>query len=177
LVNRAPAVFYGAFAAGRFLGIFVSLWLKPASILAASFTLSLASVITLCVTAEVSPVWLWCGSLGTGLGMSMVYATALVWVEQHVPVTGTLAAAFTIAGSVGPDVVPLAVGQVIEKYPMAMMYMVLGVLTMCIVIFCVGVRLSEKLNEVDEDGSSNINRATPTLTDEEMEAVETDYSD
>ncbi len=164
------AVFSGSFALGRFSGIFVSHWLNPIPMLAGCFALSIASSAALCVAAEFGAAWLYAGSVGVGLGMSMIYASAFVWVERRIQVSGSVAAAFTMAGSMGPDAVPLGVGQLVEHFPMVLMYLVTGVTAGCMALlacaaFCAnkreenaarGQNMKKPVERQESDGSTSV---------------------
>ena len=92
-----------------------------------------------------------------GLGMASVYATGLLWVEQYTPVTRFMGALFTLASSTGPDVLPILVGQFITREPMFMVYLSLGAVSACMVVFAaahrfaIRVREEGKQKEVEKD--------------------------
>ena len=50
-------------------------------------------------------------------------------------VTAGIGGLFTVAGSLGPDVMPLLVGNYIQESPMVMMYLYVAVVVLCIALF------------------------------------------
>ncbi len=70
-----------------------------------------------------------------GFGMASIYATGLLWLEQFVTISSRMGAAFTIASSLGPDVYPPAIGQVIVSNPMFLMNTILATVVVCIGFF------------------------------------------
>lgn len=71
--------FYGTFALGRLLAIFVSTRLRPVKMVALSFLVCLGSATVLAAAAGTSQTWLWVGSVSAGLGMAATYATSFAW--------------------------------------------------------------------------------------------------
>ena len=127
--------FYSTFALGRLLAIFVSTRVRPFKIIALSFLICLASAIVLAAAADKAELWLWAGSVSAGMGMAATYATTFAWVEEHLTVTAGIGGLLTVAGSLGPDVMPLLVGNYIQESPMVMMYLYVAVVVMCIALF------------------------------------------
>ena len=127
--------FYSTFALGRLLAIFVSTKVRPSKIIACSFLICLASATVLAAAADTSEAWLWAGSISSGMGLAAVYATTFAWVEEHVTVTAGIGGLLTVAGSLGPDVMPLLVGNYIQESPMVMMYLYVAVVVVCIALF------------------------------------------
>ena len=71
--------FYGTFALGRLLAIFVSTRLRPVTMVALSFLVCLCSATVLAAAAGTSQTWLWVGSVSAGMGMAATYATSFAW--------------------------------------------------------------------------------------------------
>ncbi len=92
-----------------------------------------------------------------GLGMASVYATGLLWLEGFTPVTSAMAATFTVAASLGPDLFPLLVGQFMETQPMFMMYCSFGVIVACVLIFAgayyFGIKVRKERVEQEKENS------------------------
>ena len=127
--------FYSTFALGRLLAIFVSTRVRPFYIIAFSFLICLASSTVLAAAGDTAEVWLWAGSISAGMGMAATYATTFAWVEEHMTVTAGIGGLLTVAGSLGPDVMPLLVGNYIQESPMVMMYLYVAVVVVCIALF------------------------------------------
>ena len=132
---QLTAIFWGFFAAMRFVAIFAAIKLNPLIIMVISFVLCLVSSIGMAAFAEYSLIVLQVGAAVLGLGMASIYATGLLWFEQYIVITSHIGALFVIAGSLGPDIYPIATGQVISDYPMALMYLNLATVVACVLVF------------------------------------------
>ena len=146
--------FYSTFALGRLLAIFVSTRVRPFKIIAFSFLICLASATVLAAAADTSEVWLWAGSISAGMGLAATYATTFAWVEEHMTVTAGIGGLLTVAGSLGPDVMPLLVGNYIQEFPMVMMYLYVAVVVMCIALFGGAALIARGIKRRPREGQS-----------------------
>ncbi|CAK8685563.1 unnamed protein product [Clavelina lepadiformis] len=83
-------LFWGTFAIGRFLSIFVSIWVTPNRLLQMDLVGTLtASVIMTCfpLYAENSGFLLWIAVALYGLSMANIFPSGISWVEQYITVT------------------------------------------------------------------------------------------
>jgi FHS family Na+ dependent glucose MFS transporter 1 len=107
------SVFWGAFTAGRALGIPIATRVSPPAVLAADMLASLASLVI---------IWLGAGSLtavafGTlclGLSMASVFPTTLSLAGQHMTLTGRVTGLFFVGTGLGGMIVPWLIGQLFE---------------------------------------------------------------
>ena len=67
--------------------------------------------------------------------MGTVFATGLSWMEGILDINNSIGATLAIAGSVGPDVFPVLVGQVLDKTPMLLVYLQFGTILACVGLF------------------------------------------
>ena len=74
----------------------------------------------------------------SGLGMGSMYANALLWVEQFLPVRGRVAALLNSCGAVGVMLSPLILGNLIDLEPMALPYTQLAITLLSLLIFGLG---------------------------------------
>ncbi len=107
------SAFWGAFTAGRLLGIPISTRFSPRAILAADLVASLAGVGALLAFPR-SPVALWLGSVGVGLGLASVFPAMLSHAERRLSITGQVAGWFLAASGVGGMSLPWLMGQLFE---------------------------------------------------------------
>ncbi|TRY66961.1 hypothetical protein TCAL_09924 [Tigriopus californicus] len=129
------AIFWGFFALMRFLSIFAAIKLNPAVILVFSFGTCLLSsaMLSLYGDQNLRLLQLACG--GMGVGTASIFATGILWLEQHVVVTNRIGALVSIAASLGPDIFPVIVGQYIVAQPMVLMHVTALTLIGCVLIF------------------------------------------
>ena len=76
-------------------------------------------------------------TLTVGFGMGTVFATGISWMEGVLDINNCIGAALAVAGSVGPDVFPVLVGQVLDTTPMLLIYLQFGTILTCVGLFIV----------------------------------------
>ena len=69
----------------------------------------------------------------------------MLWMEQYVIVSNKIGSALIFAASLGADVFPIILGQFIDKVPMLLMYLQVGVVIGCISCFTLASCLTHKL--------------------------------
>ena len=84
------ALFWGCFAAMRFLAIFAAIYLKPIYLMSLSCLVSCVGSILLAIHGDQSVTILWAGSAMLGLGMASIYATGLLWLESYMKITNRI---------------------------------------------------------------------------------------
>ena len=84
------AMFWGCFAAMRFLAIFAAIYLKPIYLMSLSCLVSCVGGILLAIHGDQSVTILWAGSGMLGLGMASIYATGLLWLESYMKITNRI---------------------------------------------------------------------------------------
>lgn len=141
---KITAVFWGLFATMRFLSIFAAIYLKPLYIMFLSCILSCLGNIMLAAFANTSVEVLWVGSGLVGFGYASIYATGFLWLEGHVKVTNKIGAALSIASSMGADVFPVIGGQLIETFPMSLMYSTCLTTIFCFIMFTAAVMIGKR---------------------------------
>ena len=87
---KITAMFWGCFAAMRFLAIFAAIYLKPIYVMSLSCLVSCVGGIVLAVHGDQSVTILWAGSAMMGFGMASIYATGLLWLESHMKITNRI---------------------------------------------------------------------------------------
>ncbi len=140
------AIFWGCFAAFRFLAIFLAVYLNPLATMIISFILSLGSGIGLAIAAEDSLLVLQILVAIMGCGTASIYATGLLWMEKYIVVTNRIGAAYAFCAMLGPDVFPILVGSFVVEHPMMLMYVVVSMVAGCIVLFSMAAFVGESMN-------------------------------
>ena len=67
--------------------------------------------------------------------MGTVFATGMAWLEQFVALDGGAGTLLVIAGTIGPDIFPVVIGQFLEDDPMVLVHAQFGVILACVVLF------------------------------------------
>ena len=120
----------------RLLALFASLAsVRPVNVLLFSFSCCVAGSAAMKAVGPSSLPLLTAATLLTGLGMGTVFATGLAWLEQFVALDNGAGTALVVAGSVGPDVFPVLVGQVLEARPVFLLDLQLGTVLACVGLF------------------------------------------
>jgi len=146
---RVTAIFWGSFTTMRFLAIFVAVKLSPSGTLIFSFILSVVGSTLLAIFGQTSVETLSIFTAFMGVGMAPIYASSMLWMDQFMKVTNKIGGLMTVAAGVGMDSFPLFLGQFIADFPMLLMYMQVGIIYLCILLFttasCIGQRRGGRL--------------------------------
>ena len=142
---RVNSIFWGSFAAMRFAAIFIAFKLSALSQMVLSFTLCSLGSIALAIAGNMYKNILCISSALMGTGMASVYACGILWIEQHITVTGRIVSAMIISGSIGADLFPIILGQFMANFPMILMYLQVSVVLMCILLFSIAYKVTRIL--------------------------------
>lgn len=132
---QVTANFWGCFAAMRFISIFTSIYFKPLYIMIFSCMTSCIGAFGLIIWGDVSYLMLQLGSSLLGFGMAAIFATGILWMGTFVTVTNRIQACASVASSIGADVFPIILGQLIADHPMTLMYITFATLVLCFGMF------------------------------------------
>ena len=141
---RITAVFWGSFAAMRFIAIFISVKLSPLGTLFFSFFMSIVGCTLLAIFAESNVEALGIFTAFMGIGMAPIYASSMLWMDQFMTVTNKIGGLMTIAARVGGDAFPLLLGQFIATFPMLLMYMQVGLIYFCVLLFALATWIGKQ---------------------------------
>ncbi|KAL3214561.1 hypothetical protein MRX96_034836 [Rhipicephalus microplus] len=132
---RVAAVYFFFFAASRLVAAIVTL--KVSSRLTLIFTHGV-----LVTTALVMTVWrsenalvLWVGSAMMGFGQGPVKAAIVAWTAEYITISNKMMSVVMVMGSIGNLVPALLVGQFVESDPASFLYVSLGAVLLCVVMF------------------------------------------
>ena len=171
-------VFWGSFTMGRFLSIFLAIYLNPLHTMLLSFGLCIGKekghflkseirilLVTgsggvLCLFGEHSVLALQISVVVMGLGMAAVYATGFLWSEKYIMVTNKIGSAFAIFGMGAPNLFPFLIGSYIEDSPMFLMYAVFAVVLGCTLIFALAALVGRGLLKEKERASTELSKET-----------------
>ncbi len=108
------SAFWGAFSAGRLLGIGISSRLRPQTILVMDMVGCLIAFAILLLWAD-SYTALWAGTILMGLSIASVFATGLAFAEQRLKLSGAMIGWILVGGGIGGMVFPWLIGQMFER--------------------------------------------------------------
>lgn len=129
------SVFWGAFTAGRLLGIPIAFRFKPMLILLIDY---LGAVLSIGI------IWIWIdsfvvvliGSAIFGLTIASIFPTALSLAERNMRITGKVTSCFFMGSSIGNMTIPWMMGQVFAVVgPQAIIYSIFICLFLSFFVF------------------------------------------
>ena len=142
------SVFWGMFAFGRGIAIFLARCLSPTVMLVADLVLSVASLGGLVLTLQTNPEMLWFCTAVLGLSMASIFPTGITWAERYIEVGGKTAAVFVAGSALGEMSVPLLVGFLFKaKGPMWLMYVLLAGAVFTVILFIIMHNLAANRGE------------------------------
>ena len=127
---RLTAAFFAAYTFGRLIAIPIASRVAPKLILVVDFLIGILGLSLILIFRDLS-VFLWIGTLLTGLGIASVFPTALAFAERRMTVTGKITGYFFVGGSLGGIVTPWLIGQLFE--PVGPIVVIVVILTICII--------------------------------------------
>ncbi len=136
----------GAFAVGRFLGIFIILKVHPVLMLSFNIALVLLGNCFLYFFANDSITWIWLACCTIGLGFSTVYASFSAFMEKNLVITDAVGSIMIVCGSAVAAVYPLIVGNGIEENAVVLCYPVFFSVGVCALVLLWGWLLTRNNN-------------------------------
>jgi len=112
----------GAFALGRFLGIFLILKIAPIFILCLNLVLIIIGNVILLIWANSNLTMLWTSCILLGLGFSSNYASYSAFIERNLVFTNAIGSFMVVCGSTISAIYPLIVGRLIEERVVVLTY-------------------------------------------------------
>lgn len=142
------SVFWGTFAFGRGIAIFLTRCLSPTMMLIADLVLSIASLGGLVLTLQTSPEMLWFCTAVLGFSMASIFPTGITWAERYIEVGGKTAAVFVAGSALGEMTIPALVGFLFKtKGPMWLMYVLLAGAVFTVLLFVIMQNLAANRGE------------------------------
>lgn len=108
------SVFWIAFTVGRLIGIPISSWFRPRTILLTDL-LGCIFFVAIVVIWPTSSSVLWIGVAGAGLAMASIFAVTLSWAERRMHITGFITSVFFVGTSSSAMFFPWFIGQLFES--------------------------------------------------------------
>ncbi len=180
------SVFWGAFAVGRGMAIFLAKCLSPAIMLIADLVLSCLALAGLVMALDSNHYILWFCTGMLGVGMASIFPTGITWAERYMHVTGKATAVFVVGSALGEMALPALTGFLFQTGgPMWLLYIMLGCGILSAVLYIIMQNLATNKGERyvklarRSSGGSLMNGVTPDLDtdDVELESVISDMSE
>lgn len=139
------SAFWLSFAAGRLVGIPVSLRFSATAMIFADLLGCIVSVLAIIIFHD-NGTLLWVGTICYGVSVASIYPSAINFAETQFAVTGKVLSALTVSASLGDAVVPLLMGLSFSSPtgPLGLMLIAAGVAVGAAVIFAVIVAVAPR---------------------------------
>lgn len=132
------SVFWGSFAATRFVCIWVSGFVSSVRLLTTCCVLMVLSFAAFLLASLLAVHWaVWAATAITGAAMSAIFPGAFSWMEEELmTVTGRNTSVIMLAASLGLIVSPLVLGHLLEtRGAIWLAYVLLGEAVACLITF------------------------------------------
>lgn len=128
-------VFWGSFAAARFLAIPIAIKVSCRNMLLGDLGVCFLASVLLVAGADRMESLLWTGVGVLGVGMASVLPTSLAWLERHMRVTNRTASVVLLGAAFGEMALPFLASHFIEREPAVLVYVNVSVVTLCCLNF------------------------------------------
>ncbi|XP_059086779.1 sodium-dependent glucose transporter 1A-like [Tigriopus californicus] len=139
------AFFMAGFSCARGLAIPLAVKVSPKYLLIVNLTLILIGSILLVVLGQSEKWVLEVGYTLSGLGMGSMFVNSWVWLEQYLTVGYRVANTFNIGCGIATVVSPLFIGNLVNDFPMTLIYTQLTAAIAASFIFSFGTYLGSKI--------------------------------
>ena len=120
------AVYWGSFTVGRLAGIGIAMLKVSTTIMLVSDFIGSMCAVLLMAIFHTSDVIIWTGSALLGLAVASIFPSMMLWIDEHVEVTGKVTAVLVNGAALGDMVLPLTVGLLITNVnPELFLYLML----------------------------------------------------
>ncbi|XP_057208180.1 sodium-dependent glucose transporter 1-like [Triplophysa rosa] len=174
------SLFWGTFAVGRGLAIFIAACLRPGTLILLCLVGTTVSSLLLLLFSRNDPV-LWTCTALLGISMSTIFPSGISWVEQYTTVTGRSAAVFVVGAALGEMVLPALVGFLlghVQNQPL-LMYLAFGTSVFTSVLFPVMYKIisRERATGKSNQGDSEYSQSPQDNTEEPNNEKKAEYKD
>lgn len=161
--SRLTAVYFLCFTISRIVAAVASIRVTSFWMLVISHTILIFSTSVLFVRGSSSDIVLWSCSALLGFGLGPIYAAAVAWTVSYINITNKMMSLIIIMALVGGLSPPLLVGQFLDYYPEAFLYVCFVSVAFCSIMFIV-MTLSLRRRpmfqpESEKDGNLDVEEA------------------
>ena len=108
------SAFWGSFTFGRLVGVWVSIRLRPVTILFTDIVGCALSILIIMFWKD-SNTALWIGTFGLGLSMASMFPTFLLLAGERMQITGTITGWLLVGAGAGSMFLPWLLGQIFAR--------------------------------------------------------------
>ena len=109
------AVYWGSFTFGRLVSIGIAMLKIPTTFMLVSDLIGCMCAVLLVTIIHTSAVVIWIGTALLGFAIASVFPSMLLWVDEHLEVTGKVTAVLVNGAALGDMVLTLTVGLLITN--------------------------------------------------------------
>ena len=120
------SVYWGSYTFGRLIGIGIAMLKIPTTLMLMSDLIGCMCAVLLVTIIHTSDVVIWIGTALLGLAIASIFPSMLLWVDEHLEVTGKVTAVLVNGATLGDMILPLTVGLLITNVnPELFLYLML----------------------------------------------------
>ena len=137
------AVYWGSFTVGRLAGIGIAmLKVSTTNMLVSDFVGSMCAVLLLAILRK-SDLVIWIGSALLGISIASIFPSMLLWIDEHLEVTGKVTAVLVNGAALGDMILPLTVGLLITNVnPELFLYLMLAYCSAATLVYIITLVVS-----------------------------------
>ena len=150
------SLYYGAFVFGRLLGIAISRYLEPATIIFASLSGCVTSALVLSILAGSSKIGLYLGTFVLGFSLSFLFASGISWTANLYNITGKASFIFFLGAFSGFLSIPPLAGAIftMDETKVGFFYLAFAITILHTLLFIAMVKISRiKMSPEDSPNS------------------------
>ena len=137
------AVYWGSFTVGRLAGIGIAMLKVSTTIMLGSDLIGCMCAVLLMAMFNTSDVIIWTGTALIGLAVASVFPCMMLWINEHVEVTGKVTAALVNGASLGDMVLLLTVGLLMTNVdPKFFLYLTLVYCSTATILYVIALVVS-----------------------------------
>ena len=150
------SLYYGAFVFGRLLGIVISRYLEPATIIFASLLGCVTSTLVLSILAGSSKIGLYLGTFVLGFSLAFLFASGISWTANLYNITGKASFIFFLGAFSGFLSIPPLAGAIftMDETKVGFFYLAFTITILHTLLFIAMVKISRiKMSPEDSPNS------------------------
>jgi len=166
VASYVTSVYWACFGGGSLFAIFIAPLFVLSKLLCVYSFMVVSSFTCLLVTSlNGVDAGVWISACMNGFFMSVFFPLFYAWVEEDfLHVTAKVTALIMISASVGVIINPVIIGSLMQKEPIGFCYILLGESVLLLLVYIIGILLSNKTKHLRSFSKSNINITVSDIT-------------
>jgi fucose permease len=166
VATYVTSVYWACFGGGSLFAIFIAPLFVLSKLLCVYSFMVVSSFTCLLVTSlNGVDAGVWISACMNGFFMSVFFPLFYAWVEEDfLHVTAKVNALIMISASVGVIINPVIMGSLMQKAPIGFCYILLGESVLLLLVYIIGILLSNKTKHLRRFSKSNINITVSNIT-------------